>query len=75
MTLGGSNVSFGMPDRAVLGAAFLAMAMQAGLTSAIVDARSPEIVKAVKAADLLLDHDPWGASWIAAHRAQARQVS
>jgi 5-methyltetrahydrofolate--homocysteine methyltransferase len=33
------------------------------------DARSPQIVRAVKAADLLLDHDPWGASWIAAHRA------
>jgi 5-methyltetrahydrofolate--homocysteine methyltransferase len=75
MTLGGSNVSFGMPDRAVLGAAFLAMAMRAGLTSAIVDARAPQIVKAVKAADLLLDHDPWGGSWIAAHRAQVRQVS
>jgi hypothetical protein len=24
----------------------------------------------VQAADLLLDRDPWGASWIAAHRAQ-----
>ena len=34
------------------------------------DARSPQIIRAVKAADLLLDRDPWGASWIAAHRAQ-----
>ena len=34
------------------------------------DARSPQIVRAVKAADLLLDRDSWGASWIAAHRAQ-----
>jgi 5-methyltetrahydrofolate--homocysteine methyltransferase len=76
MTLGASNVSFGMPERGVLGAAFLPMAMQAGLTSAILDARSPEIVRAVKAADLLLDRDPWGASWIAAHRArQAAQAS
>jgi 5-methyltetrahydrofolate--homocysteine methyltransferase len=33
------------------------------------DARSPQIVRAVKAADLLLDRDPWGGSWIAAHRA------
>ncbi len=68
MTLGASNVSFGMPERHVLGACFLPMAMQAGLTSAIMDARSPEIVRAVKAADLLLDHDPWGANWIAEHR-------
>jgi 5-methyltetrahydrofolate--homocysteine methyltransferase len=70
MTLGASNVSFGMPDRHTIGAAFLPMAISAGLTSAIMDARSPQIVRAVKAADLLLDRDAWGAAWIAAHRAQ-----
>jgi 5-methyltetrahydrofolate--homocysteine methyltransferase len=69
MTLGASNVSFGMPDRHAIGAAFLPMAISAGLTSAIMDARSPQIVRAVKAADLLLDRDAWGAAWIAAHRA------
>jgi 5-methyltetrahydrofolate--homocysteine methyltransferase len=68
MTLGASNVSFGMPDRHTLGAAFLPMAMTAGLTSAIMDTRTPQVVDAVKAADLLLDHDEWGAAWIAAHR-------
>ncbi len=73
MTLGASNVSFGMPDRASIGAAFLPMAIASGLTSAIMDARSPQLVRAVKAADLLTDKDAWGASWIAAHRAaQAR---
>jgi 5-methyltetrahydrofolate--homocysteine methyltransferase len=69
MTLGASNVSFGMPDRHTIGAGFLPMAISQGLTSAIMDARAPQIVRAVKAADLLLDRDPWGASWIAAHRA------
>jgi 5-methyltetrahydrofolate--homocysteine methyltransferase len=68
MTCGASNVSFGMPDRHTLGAAFLPMAMTEGLTSAIMDARSPQIVSAVKAADLLLGHDEWGGSWIASHR-------
>jgi 5-methyltetrahydrofolate--homocysteine methyltransferase len=68
MTCGASNVSFGMPDRHTLGAAFLPMAMVAGLTSAIMDTRTPQIVEAVKAADLLLGHDEWGSSWIAAHR-------
>ena len=34
------------------------------------DARAPDLVRAVKAADLLLDRDPWGATWIAAHRSQ-----
>jgi 5-methyltetrahydrofolate--homocysteine methyltransferase len=68
MTCGASNVSFGMPDRHTLGAAFLPMAMTAGLTSAIMDTRTPQIVSAVKAADLLLGHDEWGSSWITAHR-------
>jgi 5-methyltetrahydrofolate--homocysteine methyltransferase len=68
MTCGASNVSFGMPDRHTLGAAFLPMAMTAGLTSAIMDTRTPQIVSAVKAADLLLGHDDWGGAWIAAHR-------
>ncbi|MDQ3457385.1 MAG: dihydropteroate synthase [Actinomycetota bacterium] len=70
MTLGGSNVSFGMPGRPVLGAAFLAMAMSHGLTSAVMDVRTPQIVEAVKAADLLLGNDEWGMHWIAAHRAR-----
>ena len=70
MTLGASNVSFGMPDRTTLGAAFLTIAMRTGLTSAIMDARTPQLVRAIKAGDLLLDRDAWGASWIAAHRAQ-----
>jgi 5-methyltetrahydrofolate--homocysteine methyltransferase len=70
MTLGASNVSFGMPERAAICAAFLPMAIREGLTSAIMDARSPQLVRAVQAADLLLDRDPWGAAWIAAHRAQ-----
>jgi 5-methyltetrahydrofolate--homocysteine methyltransferase len=69
-TLGASNVSFGMPDRHSIGAAFLPIAISHGLTSAIMDARSPQIVRAVKAADLVLGRDEWGASWIAAHRAR-----
>ena len=70
MTLGASNVSFGMPGRHTLGAAFLPMAMVAGLTSAIMDARSPQIMESVRAADLLLGHDEWGGAWISAHRAK-----
>jgi 5-methyltetrahydrofolate--homocysteine methyltransferase len=71
MTCGASNVSFGMPDRHTLGAAWLPMAMTAGLTSAIMDTRTPQIVESVKAADVFLDHDDWGMAWIAAHRAKA----
>jgi 5-methyltetrahydrofolate--homocysteine methyltransferase len=59
-----------MPDRETIGTSFLAMAMAAGLTSAIMDARSAQLVRAVKATDLLLDRDAWGAAWIASHRAR-----
>lgn len=70
MTCGGSNVSFGMPGRHTIGATFLPIAMAHGLTSAIMDTRTPQIVEAIKAADLLLDRDEWGMNWIAAHRAK-----
>lgn len=68
MTLGASNVSFGMPERHAIGAAFLPMAMAHGLTSAIMDARAAPLVRSVRAGDLLLGNDPWGGNWIAAFR-------
>src|SRR3954453_9454223 len=71
MSLGASNVSFGLPQRHVLNAAFLPMAMAAGLTSAIMST-APVCVESVRASDLLLGHDPWGSSWIAAHRARQK---
>ena len=74
MSLGASNVSFGLPDRHALNAAFLPMAMEAGLTSAIMST-APVVVESVRAADLLLGHDPWGARWIAVHRARKAKVA
>jgi 5-methyltetrahydrofolate--homocysteine methyltransferase len=74
MSLGASNVSFGLPQRPVLNAAFLPMAMAAGLTSAIMST-APVVVEGVRAADLLLGHDPWGARWIQAHRARQAKVA
>lgn len=52
-TVGASNVSFGLAERVGIGAAFLAMAAGAGLPSALMDARSPDLVRAVRATDLL----------------------
>jgi 5-methyltetrahydrofolate--homocysteine methyltransferase len=65
---GASNTSFGLPGRETLGGAFLAIAASHGLTSAIMDARSQEIVEATRASDFLLGRDEWGANWIAAYR-------
>jgi 5-methyltetrahydrofolate--homocysteine methyltransferase len=70
MSMGASNVSFGLPNRHAVNASFLPMAMAAGLTSAIMDARTKEIVTSVRAADLLLGNDAWGANWISIFRAQ-----
>ena len=75
MTLGASNLSFGMPDRDAITAAFLPLAAANGLTSAIMDARSPQVVTAARAADLLLGRDEWGAAWIAAYRQKKHAAS
>ncbi|MGH2860375.1 MAG: dihydropteroate synthase [Solirubrobacteraceae bacterium] len=69
MCVGASNVSFGLPDRHTLNAAFLPMAMTAGLTAAIMST-AEVCVRSARASDLLLGHDAWGANWIAAHRAR-----
>ncbi|MGN6377439.1 MAG: dihydropteroate synthase [Gaiellales bacterium] len=73
-TCGASNTSFGMPSRHGLNAVFLAVASSHGLTSAIMDARSEQCLEGVRAADLLLGRDEWGARWIAAHRARKAAV-
>ncbi len=70
MTLGASNTSFGLPNRHALNSAFLPAAMSHGLTSAVMDARTPRIVESVRAADLLLGLDPWGTNWITRWRAE-----
>jgi 5-methyltetrahydrofolate--homocysteine methyltransferase len=67
-TCGASNTSFGLPGRETLGGSFLSIAASHGLTSAIMDARSTEIVEAVRASDFLLGKDEWGGNWIAAYR-------
>ena len=69
MTCGASNVSFGLPDRATVNAAFLPLAMHAGLTCAITNPLVAEVKRAVLAGDLLLGHDEYAMRWIAAFRA------
>ena len=74
MTCGASNVSFGLPDRAIVNAAFLPLAMHSGLTCAITNPLVPEVRRAVLAGDLLLGHDEYAMRWIASYRAEiARQ--
>jgi 5-methyltetrahydrofolate--homocysteine methyltransferase len=67
-TCGASNISFGLPNRHAINAAFLPMAIGAGMTSAIMNPVRPQEMEAVRAANLLMAHDPHGAAWIRASK-------
>lgn len=69
ITCGLSNISYGLPKRALLNQAFLVMAMGRGLNSAIVDPLDQYLMKLVRAAEVLLDRDPFGGRYIKAARA------
>ena len=66
MTLGASNVSFGLPDRSVLNNAFLSVAIAAGATCLIVDVA--KVRSTVLATDLILGRDNRARRYIEAYR-------
>lgn len=68
---GASNVSFGLPGRATLNAAFLTMAMASGMPCAITNPLESEIKQAILAADVMMGHDENCMAWIAANRGEA----
>ena len=68
ITMGASNISFGMPDRKYINATFIAMAIHAGLTCPITNPLEDMVAIAVKAADLSMGRDEYGMSWIKAYR-------
>ena len=68
---GASNVSFGLPERPPLNAAFLTMAIAAGLTAAITNPLEQEIKRAIMAADVMMGHDENCAAWIRHTRGDA----
>ena len=72
-TCGASNVSFGLPNRQGLNPTFLAMAIGAGMTSAITNPLESSLMQAVRGANVLMDHDPQCSNWIAAYREPAAE--
>ncbi|MDH7485558.1 MAG: dihydropteroate synthase [Anaerolineae bacterium] len=66
MTLGASNVSFGLPEREVLNGAFLAMVIAAGVNCPLVDAARARPF--ILAADVLLGRDEYAMRYIRAFR-------
>jgi 5-methyltetrahydrofolate--homocysteine methyltransferase len=67
-TCGASNIAFGLPNRHALNANFLAMAIGAGMTSAIMNPLHAEETTAILGADVLMGHDRDCRRWLRAFR-------
>ena len=75
ITMGASNISFGMPDRAYINSAFIAMAIHAGLTCPITNPLVTPVITAILAADLSMGRDTYGQRWIKAYRKRQKEAA
>jgi 5-methyltetrahydrofolate--homocysteine methyltransferase len=75
VTMGTSNISFGLPDRDYVNATFLSMAIHAGLTCPITNPLVEDVRIAVLAADLAMGRDDYGMRWIKAYRQRQKVAS
>lgn len=66
ITMGASNISFGMPDRPVINAAWASMVIKAGATALVTDAA--KIRPAILATDLIMARDRFARRYIEDHR-------
>ncbi|MFL7814135.1 MAG: dihydropteroate synthase [Anaerolineales bacterium] len=73
ITMGASNISFGLPDRPTINATFISMSILAGLTCPITNPLEGEVSLAVKAADLVMGRDEFGMNWIKNYRARTKE--
>ncbi|MEJ2013246.1 MAG: dihydropteroate synthase [Anaerolineales bacterium] len=73
ITMGASNISFGLPDRHSINATFIAMAIHAGMTCPITNPLVQEIQTTVLAADLAMGRDEYGMRWIKAYREREKK--
>jgi len=74
-TCGASNVSFGLPNRNGINAAFLTMAIASGMTSAITSPLHEEVMQAVLGANVMMGNDPDCTNWISRFRVEAESGS
>ena len=73
MTLGASNVSFGLPNRQVINQAYLALVMQLGVSCAITN--PAHLSSTIRAVDLLLGKDEYSARYIKHYRQIKKAVA
>jgi 5-methyltetrahydrofolate--homocysteine methyltransferase len=67
-TMGVSNISFGMPERSAINNSFLAMAIEAGLSSAILDPTNSSMVYTVLSSNLLTGRDDYAQRFLSYYR-------
>ncbi len=72
INMGVSNVSFGLPERPLLNATFIAMSAAAGLTCAIINPHSAPVMEALLAADVLLGRDRRAMGFLRYYRAHKK---
>jgi 5-methyltetrahydrofolate--homocysteine methyltransferase len=72
VTMGASNISFGLPDRPLINATYIAMAILAGLTCPITNPLEKEVNLAIQAADLVMGRDEFGMNWIKLYRKRSK---
>ena len=72
---GASNISFGLPNRHGINAAFLPMAIASGMTSAIMNPLRPAEMDAVRGANVLMGTDPDCREWIMVNRDRPEPVA
>jgi 5-methyltetrahydrofolate--homocysteine methyltransferase len=70
LTMGASNVSHGLPNRATINATFMAMSVAAGLSCPITNPLSTSVREAILASDLILGRDEWAMNWISYFRSK-----
>jgi len=68
ITMGCSNISFGIPEREPINATFIAMAIKCGVTCPITNPLIDEVRKSILAADLCMGRDEFAGNWISAYR-------
>jgi 5-methyltetrahydrofolate--homocysteine methyltransferase len=73
VTMGASNISFGMPDRKYINATYIALAIYAGMTCPITNPLVTEVSTAVLATNLSLGMDEYGMRWIEAYRSRKKR--
>ena len=73
VSMGVSNISFGLPDRKYINSTFIAMSIYAGLTCPITNPLVPEVSTAILAADLAMGRDDYGMRWIKAYRKRVKE--